>query len=60
MVECWALRDGLQLTNHLGIQNIVVELDAKIIVEILQSNQEINNSFSPLLMDCRLILRNFP
>ena len=40
MVECWALKDGLQLANHLGIQNIlVVKLDAKIIVDILQSNQ---------------------
>ena len=60
MAKCWALRDGMQLANHLGIQNIVVELDAKIIVDILQSNQETNNSFSPLLMDCRLLLRNFP
>ena len=29
-------------------------------MDILQSNQETNNSFSPLLMDCRLLLRNFP
>ena len=60
VAECWALRDGLQRANQLGIQNIVVELDAKIIVDILQSNQETNNSFSPLLLDCRLLLRNFP
>lgn len=60
MAECWALRDGLSLTTQLGIQNIVVELDAKTIVDILHSNQETNNSFSPLLIDCRLLLRNFP
>ncbi|XP_023905962.1 uncharacterized protein LOC112017738 [Quercus suber] len=59
MAKCWALRDGLSLATQLGIQNIVVKLDAKTIVDILQSNQETNNSFSPLLIDCRLLLRNF-
>ena len=42
-----------------GIQNILVELDAKTIVDILQSNKETNSSFSPLLYDCRLLLRSF-
>ena len=60
VAECWALRDGLHLTTQLVIQNIVVELVAKTIMDILQSNQETNNFFSPLLIDCRLLLRNFP
>ena len=28
-VEFWALRDGLILASQMGINNIVVELDAK-------------------------------
>lgn len=60
MTECWTLRDGLHLASQLGIQNIVVELDAKTNVDILQSNQKTNNSFSPILIDCRLLLINFP
>lgn len=48
MAECWALKDGLSLATQLGIQNIIVELNAKTIVDLLQSNQETNNSFSPL------------
>jgi len=35
MAECWALRDGLNLATQLGIQNIIVELDAKTIVDLL-------------------------
>ena len=29
----WALRDGLILTSQMGINNIVVELDAKVVID---------------------------
>ena len=29
-VEFWALRDGLLLANQIGVQNLVIELDAKV------------------------------
>ena len=37
MAKWWALRDGLILAIHLGINQLEVELDAKVIVEMLNS-----------------------
>ena len=38
LAECWALRDGLFLAIQLGIQNLEVELDAKVVVDLINSN----------------------
>ena len=57
--EFWALRDGLILAAQLGIKDIEVELDAKIVVDLVQSNTIVNNSFLPFLNDCRSILSSF-
>ena len=59
MAECWAIRDGLTLANQLGIQNLEVKLDAKTIVDLLQSNTVSNKPFSALLNDCRSLLKAF-
>ena len=58
-VEFWALRDGQILATQLGIQDIEVEHDAKIVVDLVQSNTVVNNSSLPLLNDCRSILSSF-
>ena len=47
MTEFWALRDEFNLANQLGNQNIQVELDAKTIVDLLQSIPVSNKSFPP-------------
>ena len=57
--EFQALRDGLILATQLGIQDIEVELDAKIVLDLVQSNTVVNNSFLPLLNDSRSILSSF-
>ena len=57
--EFWALRDGLILASQLGLQQIEVEIDAKVVVDLVQSNSVVNNSFLPLLNDCRSLLRSF-
>ena len=31
IAEFWALRDGLLLAGQLGVQNLVIELDAKVV-----------------------------
>ena len=56
IVEWWALRDGLTLAIQLGCQQLEVELDAKVIVELLKSNSASNRGYSPLLQDCRILL----
>ena len=59
MAEFWALRDGLLLAGQLGVQNLVVELDAKVVVELVQSGSSSNAFYSSLLADCRLLLGRF-
>ena len=56
VAEWWALRDGLTLAIQLGCQHLEVELDAKVIVELLKSNSTPNRNYSPLLHDCRMLL----
>ncbi|XP_075663252.1 uncharacterized protein LOC142632805 [Castanea sativa] len=54
--ELWALRDGLILAKELGISQLVVEMDAIVIVGLVQLDKSPNNSYSALLNDCRFLL----
>ena len=59
IAELWALRDGLKLAVQLGIGCLEVELDAKVIVEMLNNADSANNAnikFSSLLSDCRFLI----
>ena len=58
-VGCWALRDGLLLASQLGIAQLVVELDARVVVGLFVSNNSSNKHYSPLLNDCRSLLTRF-
>lgn len=49
--KLWALRDGLLLAVQLGVQNLEVELDAKVIVDLIQSRNCLNAFYSSLLAD---------
>ena len=40
----------------MGVQKLVIELDAKVVVELMQSNSPSNAFYSSLLADCRLLL----
>ena len=57
--EFWALRDGLKLALNEGIQRLVVELDAKVVVDLIKSNAATNKLYAPLLYDCRGLLTRF-
>ena len=59
MVELWALRDGLYLAFQLGINFLEIELDAKVIVEMINRTYCSNRKHSPLLHDCRSLLARF-
>ena len=58
-VEFWALRDGLLLANQIGVQNLVIELDAKVVVELVQSETNSNAFYSSLLAEYRSLLGRF-
>ena len=59
MAELWGLRDGLILCCNLNITSIIVELDAKAIVDIFQNLDYENNVVSPILDDCRQLICRF-
>ena len=59
VAELWALRDGLNLASSLGIESLIIQLDALAIVHLL-NNFVANLALEPLLSDCRNLLRTFP
>ncbi|XP_065622250.1 cytochrome P450 71A4-like [Quercus suber] len=59
MAELWALWDGLHTAAMENIHNLIVELDALAVVQLMK-NSIANLSLEPLLTDCRLLLRKFP
>ena len=60
VAEIWALRDGLQLCRQLNIDAVVIELDAKSLVDVLNNSSYCNIVISPLLDDCKLLIDQFP
>ena len=60
IAEFWALRDGLQLAIQLGVQYLEVELDAKVVLDVINSRNSPNAAYSSLLFDCRLLLEKIP
>ena len=59
MAELWALRDGLMLAKELGLNNLIIELDALSVV-LLMNNSTSNMLMEPLLTDCRNLLKAIP
>ena len=57
--EIQALRDGLLLADQIGVQNLVIELDAKVVMELVQSETTSNAFYSSLLTDCMSLLGRF-
>ena len=59
MAELWALRDGLILAKDLNFNSLIVELDVKSVVQLM-NNDSANMLMEPLLTDCRTFLRAIP
>ena len=60
IAELWALRDGLQLCHQLNACAVLVELDAKSLVDALNNSSYCNSVISPLLDDCKLLMVQTP
>ena len=58
--EAWALRDGLLLCCNLKLSAVVVELDAKALVDALSNPSYSNSVISPLFDDCKLLASQIP
>ena len=60
MAELWALRDGLQLCLQMNAHSVIIELDAKIIMDTLNSPTSSNSFISSILEDCRHMANRIP
>lgn len=56
----WALKDGLTLCNQLHIQFLIVELDASVLVTLLNNGNNFPRSLSPFIDGSRALLNNIP
>ena len=57
--EFWAIRDGLTLASQSGISHLVVELDSKIVIDLVLSNNTSNIFYTPLLNDYMSLLTHY-
>ena len=53
MAEVWALRDGLMLCNQMNLSDVIVEIDAKALVDAFKNPSYANSVISPLFEDCK-------
>ena len=53
------LRDGLLIAKEMGINNLIIELDALSVV-LLMNNNTANLLMEPLLTDCKNLVREIP
>ena len=60
MAEVWALRDRLMLCNQMNLSDIIVELDAKALVDAFKNPSYANSVISPLFDDCRQLTSRIP
>ena len=59
IAEMWGLRKGLIMCWNLNIASLIVELDARAVVDAFNNAQYVNNVTSPTLDDCRLLSTRF-
>ena len=60
MAELWALRDGLHLCLQANAHSVIIEVDAKAIVDAFNSPTSCNAFVSPIMEDCRLMSNRIP
>nr|POE84494.1 putative ribonuclease h protein [Quercus suber] len=60
LAKLWALKDGLLLARQLDILNVNIELDADVLVHLLNNPSSHNLMLEPLLNDCRTLVKAFP
>lgn len=60
MAELWALRDGLKYCRDQNYEVVVVELDAKAVIDILSNLNNSNLAVCSLVDDCRCLIAQIP
>lgn len=57
--DLWALKEGLLMAKHLGIDDLCVDLDAAFLVYLITNLTVVNLNLEPLLSDCRNLTKSF-
>ena len=60
MAELWALRDGLHLCLQANVHSVIIEVDAKAIVDAFNSPTSCNAFVSTIMEDCRNMANQIP
>lgn len=58
--ELWALQDGINLCIDLNLTNVIIELDAKLVIDLLQNEDGRKNDNEVIIVDCREGLKKIP
>lgn len=58
--ELWGLRDGILQCLNPNLCSVLIELDAKSMVDLLVNSDYSNNAISPLVDDCRSLMAQLP
>ena len=59
-VELWALRDGIRPCIALNLQAVVFELDAKLVIDLLNKEEKSMNGNEIIMVDCKEGLQRIP
>ena len=59
LAELWTLNDGLLLARQLNILNVNIELDADLLVHLLNNPSSHNLMLEPFLNDRRNLIKTF-
>ena len=59
-VEVWALRDGLMLCVQRKFLAVIVEIDAKALVDAFNNTSYCNSVISPIFDDCKHLILQIP
>ena len=57
--EVWGFWEGLINCSNLNIHSLIIELDAKVVVDVFLNPNYQNNVVSPILDDCRQLMLRF-
>lgn len=57
--ELIGVREGLRLALEMHIPSLIVELDALVVIQLLEGVGAENFLLKPLVMDCRIMIRQF-
>ena len=60
VAELWALRDGIRLCFTLKLPAVIIELDSKLVVELMKKELDNPNGIDVLVIDCRDSLKAIP